>query len=696
MRKFLLLITLAIVSEHCFSQIGYAEFSNDSELSDWKNGVYENVSGSIINLGLKRGTYVVHWKFQVDSTFWSSPKVLHIANPIIDNVEVYQITRDSVFHRSSGEKISLGSREFNITGNAVSIQKSADNTVEYYLKVSSSDQLLIPLSIEETGSLLNDYENIDLIFAIYLGVILSMFIYNFFVFFSVRDHVYLLYIFYIFTVGYTQLVLFGFSSKYIFNFSGSLNVALGSIVPGLSGLATIFFAQNFIRTAQFSPRINKALNFFKVLYFAAIGLAIFGFHNTTQIILNVGASSALILIFASVSAIKQGYRPARYFIVAWVIFIIGLTLYALRNFGILPFNAFTNFALPVGSVVEILLLSFALADRINVLKQEKELSQQQAFVAMKENERLVTEQNIQLEKKVHERTADLENRNTELHTAMNDLRMTQQQLVESEKLASIGQMTAGIAHEINNPINFVQSNVGPLKRDIDEILELLSQLAHIDENKDLLEQVNHLKSQYIKLDVDYLKKEIEQLLNGIEDGSKRTAEIVKGLRVFSRMDRKELVSADINECLHSTLVVMKNITKAEVTLNVELGQNIPRIKCYPGKLSQVFMNLVTNAVQATRLPGRQPIDRVINVRSYLNENKICVEVQDNGNGIPMEIQEKIFEPFFTTKDVGEGTGLGLGIVAGIIGEHSGQLTFTSIANEGTTFLITLPIDSKNP
>jgi signal transduction histidine kinase len=347
--------------------------------------------------------------------------------------------------------------------------------------------------------------------------------------------------------------------------------------------------------------------------------------------------------------------------------------------------------LPVGSVVEILLLSFALADRINVLKQEKELSQQQAFVAMKENERLVTEQNIQLEKKVHERTADLENRNTELHTAMNNLRMTQQQLVESEKLASIGQMTAGIAHEINNPINFVQSNVGPLKRDIDEILDLLSQLASIDENKDLIEQINHLKSQYTKLDVDYLKKEIQQLLNGIEDGSRRTAEIVKGLRVFSRMDKNELVSADINECLHSTLVVMKNMTKAEVTLNVELGENIPKINCYPGKLSQVFMNLVTNAVQATRIPGRQPIDRVISVRSYLSDNKICVEIQDNGNGIPIEIQEKIFEPFFTTKDVGEGTGLGLGIVAGILGEHNGQLTFTSNANEGTTFLITLPI-----
>ena len=691
MRYLLLLFFLFSISVDSLSQMGYAEFPENSSLENWKIGEFNNVNGTIVNLGLKSGTYVIHWKFNVDSAFWNSQRVLHIANPIIDDVEVYQVTSDTMYHRSSGEKIPLFLREYNISGNAVNIERSKDNIVEFYLKVRSSDQLLIPLSIQESKELLNDYENIDLIFAIYLGMILSIFIYNLFVFFSVRDSVYLLYIFYIFTVGYTQLVLFGFSSKYIFNFSGGINISLGSIVPGLSGLATIFFAQNFIRTAQYAPIINKILNFFKLLYLIAIVLAIFGFHNTTQIILNAGALSALILIFASVRAIKQGYRPARYFIIAWVIFIVGLTLYALRNFGILPFNAFTNFALPVGSVVEILLLSFALADRINVLKQEKEVSQQQAFAAMKENERLVTEQNVQLEKKVHERTADLENRNTELHTAMNNLRMTQQQLVESEKLASIGQMTAGIAHEINNPINFVQSNVGPLKRDVDEILELLSQLAEIDENKDLLEQINHLKSQYVKLDVEYLKKEIQQLLNGIEDGSKRTAEIVKGLRVFSRMDRSELISADINECLNSTLVVMKNMTKAEVTLNVELGENIPKTFCYPGKLSQVFMNLVTNAVQATRLPDRQPIDRVINVRSYFKDNKICVEIQDNGKGIPTEIQDKIFEPFFTTKDVGEGTGLGLGIVAGIIGEHNGQLSFTSSATDGTTFLITLPI-----
>ena len=195
------------------AQIGFCEFSDNSSLEDWKQGKYENVSGNIINLGLKRGTYVIHWTFKVDSAFWDRKNVLHIANPILDNAEVFQVTPDSVFHASSGEKVPLAEREFNISGNAVSIQKSSDNIVNFYLKVKSSDQLLIPLSIVEEQDLLNEYENIDLIFAIYLGIILSMFVYNLFVYFSVRDSVYLLYIFYIITVGYTQLVLFGLDRK---------------------------------------------------------------------------------------------------------------------------------------------------------------------------------------------------------------------------------------------------------------------------------------------------------------------------------------------------------------------------------------------------------------------------------------------------------------------------------------------------
>jgi signal transduction histidine kinase len=562
---------------------------------------------------------------------------------------------------------------------------------KFQVRILSGEQVLVPMMVSDERTIINENKIKDAFYLFFAGIFVSIVLYNLFLYFSLGDVLYLLYVIATVFIGLVQLHFGGKLTEWFYSRQSILAVYDTQILGALSGVTTILFANSFLHTKRYCNWVYNISLVSISLYTLSLILLCFSLPTVSYQIINLNASVSLLLVVASIYAIKRGNRQAKFFLIAWSFFLIGVTVFALKDFGILPFNAFTNFALPVGSVVEILLLSFALADRINVLKQEKELSQQQAFVAMKENERLVTEQNVQLEKKVHERTADLENRNTELLTAMNNLRMTQQQLVESEKLASIGQMTAGIAHEINNPINFVQSNVGPLKRDIDEILELLSQLAEIDENKDLLEQVNHLKSQYVKLDVEYLKKEIQQLLNGIEDGSKRTAEIVKGLRVFSRMDRSELILADINECLNSTLVVMKNMTKAEVTLNVELGEDIPKTYCYPGKLSQVFMNLVTNAVQATRLPNRQPIDRIINVRSYFNDNKISVEIQDNGKGIPTEIQDKIFEPFFTTKDVGEGTGLGLGIVAGIIGEHNGHLSFTSSATDGTTFLITLPV-----
>jgi two-component system NtrC family sensor kinase len=255
-------------------------------------------------------------------------------------------------------------------------------------------------------------------------------------------------------------------------------------------------------------------------------------------------------------------------------------------------------------------------------------------------------------------------------------------------------MTAGIAHEINNPINFVQSNVGPLKRDVQDILSLLEQYANLENDNDLQLKLNNLKAQYKNLEIDFLKEEIAQLLNGIEEGSKRTAEIVKGLRIFSRMDKNERVSADINECLSSTLVVMKNMTKAEVTLNILLAKDLPKLDCYPGKLSQVFMNLITNAVQATKLPNRQPKDRIITIESAQQNECILIHISDNGAGIPENIQDKIFEPFFTTKDVGEGTGLGLSIVHGIIAEHNGIIDFQNVPEGGTRFTIHLPITNQ--
>ncbi len=193
-----------------------------------------------------------------------------------------------------------------------------------------------------------------------------------------------------------------------------------------------------------------------------------------------------------------------------------------------------------------------------------------------------------------------------------------------------------------------------------------------------------------RLDIPYLKTEVNQLLSGIEEGARRTAEIVRGLRVFSRMDRDTLVSSNVNDCINSTLVVLKSMTKGNVTIVKELNAEMPEIMCFPGKLNQVFMNIISNAVAATDMPGRSVTDRVIEVKSSVQEKSVRVEISDNGCGIPSEIKDKIFDPFFTTKGVGEGTGLGLSIVMGIVEEHSGQIEVVSEVGNGTKFIIHLP------
>jgi signal transduction histidine kinase len=193
-----------------------------------------------------------------------------------------------------------------------------------------------------------------------------------------------------------------------------------------------------------------------------------------------------------------------------------------------------------------------------------------------------------------------------------------------------------------------------------------------------------------KLDIPYLRTEIAQLLGGIEEGARRTAEIVKGLRVFSRMDRDSLVSSSVNDCILSTLVVMKSITKGEVMVERELAANMPEIMSFPGKLNQVFMNIVSNAIAATKQDGRPLEERKIWIRSSVLEKSIVVEIEDNGVGIPDDVRAKIFDPFFTTKGVGEGTGLGLSIVKGIIDEHQGEIRVTSEVGKGSKFTINLP------
>lgn len=278
----------------------------------------------------------------------------------------------------------------------------------------------------------------------------------------------------------------------------------------------------------------------------------------------------------------------------------------------------------------------------------------------------------------------VEERTRALQDAMARLVEAQNQLVHSEKMASLGMLTAGIAHEINNPINFVSANVKPLRQDIADLLTVLQTYEEIAAADDLKHRFARAESVKAQLDFACTLQEIDTLLDGIEEGANRTAAIVRDLRNFSRLDEDDLKPANIHEGLDSTLTLLRRKAGDRIAIVKRYG-NVPAIECYPGKLNQVFMNVLSNAIDAIDGTGQ------IDIETEADGDAVTIRIRDTGCGMSEETMANLFQPFFTTKDVGQGTGLGLSISYGIIEKHKGTIHADSKPGAGTTFTIRLPL-----
>lgn len=265
------------------------------------------------------------------------------------------------------------------------------------------------------------------------------------------------------------------------------------------------------------------------------------------------------------------------------------------------------------------------------------------------------------------------------------LRRTQQQMVEAEKMASLGQLTAGVAHEINNPINFVASSVPSLKRDVEDLLEAVAGYESLLREGGMAEQAAHIRERF---ELDYTVQEVSDLLRSIEEGARRTAAIVSELRTFSRADENDLQTTDVRSGIESTLTLLRGRYEPHIRVIRHYGEGIPSIEGYPGKLNQVWMNVLVNAIQAISDTGE------IHIWVEAGPDQVHVRIRDTGQGMPVEVRRHIFEPFFTTKDVGSGTGLGLSITYGIVTDHGGSIAVESQPGEGTTFSISLPLRQR--
>ena len=285
----------------------------------------------------------------------------------------------------------------------------------------------------------------------------------------------------------------------------------------------------------------------------------------------------------------------------------------------------------------------------------------------------------------------------QLEVALENLKQAQSQLIQTEKMSSLGRMVAGIAHEINNPVTFIYGNLDHLKQyysDLTGLIALYQQ--HFPTPPPAI--VQHMEA----IELDYLLEDLDHVLRSVEVGSVRIKDIITSLRRFSRLDEAEKKAVDIHEGIDSTLLILQPHFKAmsnffEIQIVKEYG-HLPLVECYPSQLNQVFMNLIDNAIDAlnhqTETAGCQQIDVLpcIKIRTQTNHNQVVIAISDNGPGIPKANQARLFDPFFTTKPVGEGTGLGLSISHKIVTErHGGCLTVLSTPGNGTEFRVAIPL-----
>jgi signal transduction histidine kinase len=593
--------------------------------------------------------------------------ILSLDYPLFDYVTLYIQKGNNWQTQQSGDMLPYSARPMKYRHFAFTLDLPDTTITTCYIRLATSGSMQINVNVQQATAFVHEDLYTELGHGIFFGALLIMMCYNLFLYVGLRDKAYLAYVAFILVNLLLQAAFSGHLTQY---FLGETPYWANHIIPILMAASPIVmaaFSITFLNTRQFATTIHKVL-------LAIVALAIVDLLLSFWLTLSITISMAGILVIiacvavivAGIISLRRGNQAARFYLLAWAFLILSGLITSFRNFGFLAPGFFTTNCVRIASMVEAILLAMALADRYNLYKKEKEAAQAETL-------RIQQEANRELEEKVMDRTKLL-------HQSLEELKTAQAKLVQKEKMASLGELTAGIAHEIQNPLNFV-TNFAEVSEELVE---------------DLKTEVKAGSPENILTLIDYLSNNLTKIVHH----GKRAGSIVKGMLLHSRKDIGENREIDLcvltDDCLK---LAYQSFKTKNNTCNIRLIKLFERepvfYTCNPQELDRVLMNLFANALYALEKRKAKEGDEYhpeLSVTLRQIKTGIEIVVQDNGTGIAANVQEKIFQPFFTTKPANQGTGLGLSISFDIITKgFGGELTVASEHNAFTAFTIRLPL-----
>ena len=690
MRKEALLSLLFILSNYIFASnslikgywVDTSSNANIFEVMDMDSNQFKETEKKLIFGGSSDNAL---WLKITPGAQTEKKNYIILTNAHLDTVYAYKVMENGTFIEiHTGDHFIFTKREieFNYFGFIFT-----PNLKSIYIRIKSEGQLSSTVELYSEDEFFKFFRKFNSLIFFYIGIALITIVLNIFLYLRLKDKLFLYYSFSAIAFLLFTLIDKGILFQQIWPNFPEINKFMIVFYCIPVGILT-FFSYRFLNIKREKNPVIYIfyIIIFSILFFSIVFNIIIGYALALELYLL--ASYFMIILFISSSIynyLKTKEQTTLLFLFAWIIYMFASLLYILAYYDILPMTFTTEYSIQFAHISDIILLFIAVMEKVSRIRDDKEEITRNLIYTIEEKKEILEDQTLKLEKLVRERTLELEvindelettneeleatneelyskneiinKQNEELKSTLNYLKEAQVQLIQSEKMASLGILTAGVAHELNNPLNFISGAYEGLK--------------------------NYFKDNQV-----IASEAVPILLNSIKTGVERATEIVVGLNQFSRHNKLMNEECNIHSIIENCLAILYNQYKNRIDVKKKLNAKKNCIQGNVGKLHQVFINIISNAIQSISDKGE------IRIKTEVENNYIRIEISDTGCGIERVNMDKITDPFFTTKDPGKGTGLGLSISYSIIEEHHGKLKFQSEIKKGTIVKIDFPLKLK--